>query len=346
MILLTATYKALRNCCVRNTDVQLKLTNDERITKMTFDNYDRIETILLNSEWPFLLEHVKTLLQFITNLVVDNPTTGESIWQRCSTKFAAILRSQMSNESSALIYNILIKNERTVIQDDVLNALFNVYEKETNGIDVNLRRNEDSRSIGEEARSINEEVRSPNKNEYLIFLLDYCANPRTYRRLSTNQRMVILRQIRAYLIETNDYRIESDLLLLLSDDFKKKSDCILKTVTNYLDDIEPIEVTLLLEVLASLSGKSDGSLLRNDNSLLINCSYLLRSIHSLGKDGVNNFSVIAKLPNAKDAIEHARHAAYGFKGNLIRLIGNLCWRCKKNQDRVSCVEAIYGTSIK
>lgn len=57
---------------------------------------------------------------------------------------------------------------------------------------------------------------------------------------------------------------------------------------------------------------------------------VLRVIHSVGKDSTNIFSPSDSL-KAEGDIEHMTE---GFKSHLIRLIGNLCYKNKENQDKV------------
>lgn len=52
-----------------------------------------------------------------------------------------------------------------------------------------------------------------------------------------------------------------------------------------------------------------------------------------GKDQDNCFSPVAKLSQAGDELN--QHPAFEFKANLVRLLGNLCYEHKENQDMVS-----------
>ncbi|KAL6047803.1 hypothetical protein STEG23_034625, partial [Scotinomys teguina] len=63
---------------------------------------------------------------------------------------------------------------------------------------------------------------------------------------------------------------------------------------------------------------------------------VLRVIHVIGKDTTNIFSPSDSL-KAEGDIEHM---AEGFKSHLIRLIGNLCYKNKDNQDKVNELDGI------
>jgi len=57
----------------------------------------------------------------------------------------------------------------------------------------------------------------------------------------------------------------------------------------------------------------------------------LRLTHLAGKQAVNIFTTT----HAMTWQEEISHPAVGFKAHLIRLIGNLCYKNKENQDKVS-----------
>lgn len=65
---------------------------------------------------------------------------------------------------------------------------------------------------------------------------------------------------------------------------------------------------------------------------------LLKSIHSLGKMGENNFSAVQKLADLSVSTQCGDihdHPAFGFKSCLVQIVGNLCWRHPENQNQVS-----------
>ena len=69
--------------------------------------------------------------------------------------------------------------------------------------------------------------------------------------------------------------------------------------------------------------------------MIISIIDLLRGIHSLGKSASNYFTSVKDHFSSVDY-----HPAVGFKGNLVRLLGNLCYRHAANQDRMRQLEAI------
>lgn len=72
---------------------------------------------------------------------------------------------------------------------------------------------------------------------------------------------------------------------------------------------------------------------------------LLKALHMAGKEADNCFTPVQKLSEIAPSTSHStknattdkniqNHPGFGFKAALIRLIGNLVFRNKKNQDMV------------
>nr|CAD7587135.1 unnamed protein product [Timema genevievae] len=65
---------------------------------------------------------------------------------------------------------------------------------------------------------------------------------------------------------------------------------------------------------------------------------LLKFFHELSESGNNSFSRIDKLSELSSAQKSGivqAHPSFGFKVSLVRLIGNLCWKHRANQQVVS-----------
>ena len=96
------------------------------------------------------------------------------------------------------------------------------------------------------------------------------------------------------------------------------------------------QIPQLLELLCAWTTSEDSSEIRaavqSDTSLLIDAVYLLRMAHELGSK-VDAFRPVRKLSELDEAAV-AANPVFGFKRDLVRLIGNMCWRHKKNQDMV------------
>ncbi|XP_034933582.1 ataxin-10 [Chelonus insularis] len=152
--------------------------------------------------------------------------------------------------------------------------------------------------------------------------------------------------------EDNKFKLPECSVEFLSEKFKKRSDLILKTEEFYLDGMEPSEVIILLDILGILTSTSSSAYqsLRKDKSLLINVIFLLKAVHMTGKENQNCFTPIQKLSelapssyqNDEDSLDkdYLRHPTFGFKTALIRLIGNLVYNNKVNQDLIRETDGI------
>lgn len=110
-----------------------------------------------------------------------------------------------------------------------------------------------------------------------------------YDEISIDDRLYLLdiihQEVRSFVYNEankNSYWLPIESIEFLSDKFKKKSDLILKTVDSQLNNIEPTEVTILIDILGVLTSNpklDECKKLQEDKSFLINCicKYILTS---------------------------------------------------------------------
>ncbi|NXJ83117.1 ATX10 protein, partial [Trogon melanurus] len=114
--------------------------------------------------------------------------------------------------------------------------------------------------------------------------------------------------------------------------FQEKCEAVLKlTSAEDGEDEEALVTIRLLDVLCEITSKH-GQLehLQALPGLLETAIDTLRLTHLAGKQAVNIFTAT----HAMTGQEEISHPAVGFKSHLIRLIGNLCYKNKENQDKV------------
>lgn len=300
-----ATYRALRNYTLAP-EVQNALVDDESIMQDT--RY--LLTNLLSREIRYAT-YVKTILQFLCNLTIY-AKNKEKILRLLGPILIDLLKHpDFGYVSTALLYNIMkdIDVDLKFIHQNIYNVLLELFDKQG------------------------------ARNEYLDFIVELLLNNRNfysnYRSYSTRERLIILRKLRECISKDN-FKIDNEFIDILVHQFKIRSDCILKTVSDYLKDVEPLEVTNLLEIIASLSGnESHLTYLQNDKRLFINCAFLLKSIHELGRFSENHFSPVQKLcAITRPSTDIVEHPAFGFKAGLVRILGNMCWKDRQIQDQV------------
>ncbi|GIY94955.1 ataxin-10 [Caerostris extrusa] len=134
------------------------------------------------------------------------------------------------------------------------------------------------------------------------------------------------------------------------------SESLVESVKNYFlknitqicsmkdSNIDPAEILYLLSILCSASiSPVYAPILQNSKDLLQSTVETLKCIHLLGKEDSNAFSSVQDLKHHTDSQlkeEMLYHPFYGFKRNLIRLIGNVCYGYKDNQDIVRNLDGI------
>lgn len=145
------------------------------------------------------------------------------------------------------------------------------------------------------------------------------------------QRINLHRYITEY-IKSDVTELSSAFLRALSENFNRLSDNILTWFNGQVKAAEPEELLSLLECLCTITGtakyslayKSEASMFINGGALLVACCESHKS-EVVGKDKLSDFEEGAREEDP----------FYDFKSYLIRLIGNLAHKNKKNQDYVS-----------
>jgi len=123
-------------------------------------------------------------------------------------------------------------------------------------------------------------------------------------------------------------KLSEKTLLFLVKSLKKKNNALLNTY--FKDLVCPIETSKLLMIVCKASSEEKWQyILQTDKSLLIETIFLLKMMHDTEK---SNGSLHQKSNFENEIVEDS--PVNGFKCNLVRLIGNLVYRNKTNQDEV------------
>ncbi|XP_072945427.1 uncharacterized protein [Epargyreus clarus] len=275
--------RLVRSCAAAGTKMQTYISKELSILDSMLilaTEYQHPSVDFLNEEIQKKFESCMTvLIQTLGNLVVNNPFNQIMIWNKFDTIILNSLVGQNDKIASAaamIVYNILL-GQPNVLPDDVslLNSLAYMYN---NGI-----------------------------TEYPHLIIEYLIGventyiERLYSKLEPESRMLVLNLAYNILMsnESQDINVSVNFVKFMAHEFKSKSDCILKTVDKYVNTIEPQEVVFLLEIIATASSMDTYmDCLQSDTSLFINCAFLLRAIHKLGKESNNFFSSLNKLYEA------------------------------------------------
>ncbi|XP_013921556.1 PREDICTED: ataxin-10-like [Thamnophis sirtalis] len=124
--------------------------------------------------------------------------------------------------------------------------------------------------------------------------------------------------------------INEEMAMFLAVSFEKKCQSVLTLVSATNDEEEALVAIRLLDVLCeATSNPGELQPFQACPDLLEVAISLLKLVQLAGKQTTNIFTVTYSREQ-----EEISHPAVGFKSHLIRLIGNLCYRNKGNQDKV------------
>uniref|UniRef100_A0A8C3PDI8 Ataxin-10 n=1 Tax=Chrysemys picta bellii TaxID=8478 RepID=A0A8C3PDI8_CHRPI len=164
-----------------------------------------------------------------------------------------------------------------------------------------------------------------------------------YAKLSNQERITLLELIMAKISEKNSVTSEEMAVLLkdaefLASLFQEKCHDVLKlTSAANTEDEEAIVTIRLLDVLCEMTSNNEQlEHLQTCPGLLETAVDTLRLTHLAGKQTANIFTATHSMTGEGEI----SHPAVGFKSHLIRLIGNLCYKNKENQDKVYRLDGI------
>uniref|UniRef100_A0A452HQN1 Ataxin-10 n=1 Tax=Gopherus agassizii TaxID=38772 RepID=A0A452HQN1_9SAUR len=164
-----------------------------------------------------------------------------------------------------------------------------------------------------------------------------------YAKLSNQERITLLELIMAKISEKNSMSSEEMAVLVnnaefLASLFQEKCHDVLKlTSAANTEDEEAIVTIRILDVLCEMTSNSEQlEHLQTFPGLLETAVDTLRLTHLAGKQTANIFTASHSMTGEGEI----SHPAVGFKSHLIRLIGNLCYKNKENQDKVYRLDGI------
>lgn len=322
--------RLLRNSCAVDKHLQMQMA------QFSLDGHSIFQPInvILMSNGKLSPRTQKMCWQMLANLGVQNEVVQREIWRNCMEPLIGHLQCvcQTGNdrECTMILYNLCISeilnvNDVRRIVEILLECVCNQQEYEHG-----LANNDFHRLFMEHIIT---------KYRSVVPVFD--------RIVPHEKRLHLIYYIADHMKTVRHDLISSALLQFICKEFKKKSDCVLRTTaSSTIDTIYPKEVVALLDVIAQASSDERYSeVLATDNSLFINVGCLLRSVHDLGKrqtsdtNDENIFAPIQKLtqlaPNSSENTIIERDISYQLKSTLIRTLANLVYKNKKNQDLVS-----------
>lgn len=262
------------------------------------------------------------IFQCLANLCVQNKKTQLKTWSKLNSIFLDILSS----------------NKHAVVTDVVAMILYNIFLEGNNFIFVH-----DLKIYTDLMKVVVENKNDDEKYDFVNLFIEYFLTKypnfvEIYKMLEPEIRLNTIHYCQDLAKEDDkNRRLNVNLIKEMVMDFKKKSDCILKTVESYVNGIEPKEIVGLLELISVVTSQTFYSwLFASDGALFLNVGCLLVSVQTLGKQTENIFTPLQKLeqiaPNSTQSSDIEKEFSYQFKTGLVRIITNLSYRNKKMQN--------------
>nr|XP_040137717.1 ataxin-10 [Ictidomys tridecemlineatus] len=306
--LITECFRCLRNACVECAANQNAIRNLDTIGVA-------VDLVLLFRELRVepdsLLTAFRCGLQFLGNVASRNEDSQAIVWVHAFpelfiSKFAYVAPSLLRH-----IQEVLIRSTRPVCFTILVTEL------------------------------------SPFSLRFLIITDHFLKSPELvqamYAKLSNQERVTLLDLMIAKLVgdeplTKDDVPVFLRHAELIASSFVDQCRTVLKlTSEQHTEDEEALATIRLLDVLCEMTANTELlGYLQGFPGLLERVVDLLRLIHVAGKDTTNIFSTSGCIKAEGDI----SNMAEGFKSHLIRLIGNLCYKNKDNQDKVNELDGI------
>lgn len=309
---LTAAFRHLRNACAAGSLIQEQIVSDEDILSSTQKILNDLIHINNHSSESELC--LVVAFQFVANLLVNNHEIQCSVWKTCQELLQHSLtynNVKIQSCAAMIIYNIFLGHPELI------------------SFDQNLHENIISLTTNNET------------SEFPLYILQLLISNtqfihEVYDNLKPELKLIIIDVIHDLVKNDGHKCLKVDITDFFVKKFVSYSDNILNILEKLESPYEAHEAVKILDFLASISSCNDSNL-QNQNCLIINSVALLKSVHCLSKQPDNNFSMIQKLSELNEIEKNEtvqEHPYFGFKSSLIRLIGNLCFKNKENQDKI------------
>ncbi|XP_030176782.1 ataxin-10 isoform X1 [Lynx canadensis] len=319
--LITECFRCLRNACIECSVNQNSIRNLDTIGVA-------VDLILLfrelRVEQESLLTAFRCGLQFLGNIASRNEDSQSVVWVHA---FPELFLSCLNHPDkkivaySSMILFTSLNSERMKELEENLNIAIDVVEAHQ---------------------------RQPESEwPFLIITDHFLKSPELvkamYAKMSNQERVALLDLMIAKIVgdeplTKDDIPVFLSHAELIASTFVNQCKIVLKlTSEQHADDEEALATIRLLDVLCEMTANTDLlSYLQVFPGLLERVIDLLRLIHVAGNDTANIFSTSGCVKAEGDV----SNVAEGFKSHLIRLIGNLCYKNKDNQDKVNELDGI------
>lgn len=318
--LITECFRCLRNACIECSVNQNAIRNLDTIGIA-------VDLVLLfrelRVEQEALLTAFRCGLQFLGNIASRNEDSQAIVWVHAFPELFLSCLNHPDKKIVAYCSMILftsLNSERMKELEENLNIAIDVIETH--------------------------QKQPESEWPFLIITDHFLKSPELvkamYAKMSNQERVTLLDVLIAKMAGEEPLTKDDTLALLghaelIASTFVDQCRVVLKLTAGQHDDDEALATIRLLDVLCEMTASTDLlGYLQGYPGLLERAVDLLRLIHVTANDTTNIFSTCACIRADGDVANMVE----GFRSHLIRLIGNMCYKNKDNQDKVNELDAI------
>ncbi|KAJ1165654.1 hypothetical protein NDU88_006071 [Pleurodeles waltl] len=319
-------FRCQRNACVQYTKNQFTMRNLGFIDKSVY----LIQFLqgMQVAQDDSCLTAIRCGLQFLGNIASGNGDSQNSIW-KCA--FPELFLTCLKNEDDKVMsYGSMV--------------LFTCLDSEKV---VELLADEKKLELAVGVIAAYRKLPEVESEWTFLIVTDYFLKcpalvEAMYSKMSNQERVTFLEMTLSKISDEDPEVASGRELQVLSEFlvrcFQEKCKAVLNlALTTNTDDEEALVVIRLLDVLCQLTSNSEQlQCLQKCSSLFETVVDILRLTHLTGKQTKNIFTAAHSM----SLVEDVSHPAVGFKAHLIRLIGNLCYKNKENQNKIHQLDGI------
>ncbi|XP_051748143.1 ataxin-10 isoform X3 [Ctenopharyngodon idella] len=311
-------FRAHRNACVQCTQNQCCL-RDLGSIKLSFEILAKLLKISSGGSND-IYDALRCGVQFLGNIAVGNQLCKDDIWE---LGFPHIFRDLLElPDEKAVSYTCMVIH--TCLDEHKTEQLV----KDTQQLKLSLKIMDLCRSLPDVDWTIFIATQHFLKSSELI--------RKMYTEMTNDARLTLLELILAQLgvaEKEKDCLMPLSVAQFLASCFTDHCRAVLTLSSESSDDQAAMVVIRLLDILCEMTSDCKEFMALQDHAGLLSTTVdLLKEVHLLGKTSKNVFTAAHDFsltrPGGADT-----HPVFGFKAQLIRLIGNLCHSHIVNQDK-------------
>ncbi|XP_046557215.1 ataxin-10-like [Haliotis rubra] len=330
----TETFRCLRNACAGCRGNQSTIGGS---TTVMSDTCAVLEVVYDQPSTSELITLQRCAMQFIGNMCVGHNHNQENVCRQFLCTFRRLLQSSDSgvvNYTCMVLHNCLLPQtadptnrvlpDYLSLDDDIFaRVVLSVIEQTVQAdVEWGLFVVEDLLQVAAFCETI------------------YISLPPTHRLFVVEVAIGMLKRAESDTSMEKLHVVAMENLLYLGREVKAYSHQILQAGLQDTGDSQtPLLLVKILEALGMATSQYSlyGSL-QDDSDLLVCCVNLLHGIHDIGRQGGNHFTAVEKMTESDRIDPH--HPAFGLKRDLIRLLANMVFRHRVNQDKVRELDGI------